>query len=288
MHGGMRRIRRAAAVAAAATAGGHVLFAVVGANLPAAPERFEETPEYAEFARRHMVDEEALFAASDFPIPPQDLIRLAKKFLVTEAPEKVFEGDGSMLADDFQFVGPVIGPLDKKAFYGQRDSVDFFRSFPDATAEFHHFRVDPFEPNRVWWTVRGAGTHTGDAMPGSDAELLFGPPTGKRFRNPPQSCSLTFNAQGQVRQFSIGYVMDRASGNTGGLGGFFGVLFAIGKRFPFEEGQPWTPSWSYRLYVQAGQLFGKLRILLAKEELEKQRLRDAMVVLPASNEDLLK
>ena len=27
-------------------------------------------------------------------------------------------------------------------------------------------RVDPFEPNRVWWTVRGNGTHTGQAVPG--------------------------------------------------------------------------------------------------------------------------
>lgn len=29
-------------------------------------------------------------------------------------------------------------------------------------------RVDPFEPNRVWWTVRGNGTHTGQAVPGTE------------------------------------------------------------------------------------------------------------------------
>ena len=53
-----------------------------------------------------------------------------------------------------------------QAFYGQRDTMDFFQCFPDASAQFHDFRVDPFEPNRVWWTVRGNGTHTGQATPG--------------------------------------------------------------------------------------------------------------------------
>ena len=25
----------------------------------------------------------------------------------------------------------------------------------------YHYRVDPYEPNRVWFTIRNSGTHTG-------------------------------------------------------------------------------------------------------------------------------
>ena len=32
--------------------------------------------------------------------------------------------------------------------------------FPDKS-QFHHFRVDPFETNRVWFQNRTVGTHTG-------------------------------------------------------------------------------------------------------------------------------
>eukprot|EP00434_Breviolum_minutum_P011973 symbB.v1.2.010557.t1/scaffold694.1/size172116/20 len=230
----------------------------------AVPENFEDTPEYKEFARRHIVDEDQLFRESSFPIPPKKLVRLAKMFLATEAPEKVLPSDGQLLADDFRFVGPYIGPLDTQGFYHQRDNFDFFQSFPDASAQFHDFRVDPFAPNRVWWTVRGNGTHTGEALPGSDAELVFGAPTGIQFENPPQACSVTFNEKGQVTEFTVGYVMDRMVGNTGGMGGFFGVLWRIGKGFPISEAQPYKPSWSYWLFVEVGKLFSELRIMLAK------------------------
>eukprot|EP00913_Durusdinium_trenchii_P018384 g17269.t1 len=110
----------------------------------AVPEDFEQTPEYKAFARQHMVDEEELLRQSSFPIPPKEqkdnFWWLTKKFLVSEAPEKIFSGDGTLLAENFRFVGPYIGPLDKKAFYGQRDAIDFFQSFPDASAQFHNFR----------------------------------------------------------------------------------------------------------------------------------------------------
>uniref|UniRef100_A0A7S0FM62 Uncharacterized protein n=1 Tax=Pyrodinium bahamense TaxID=73915 RepID=A0A7S0FM62_9DINO len=244
----------------------------------------EETPEYEAFTKRHVVDEAALERESDFPIAPPELIKLTKRFLATEAPEATLPGNGSLMADDFRFVGPVIGPLDKEEFMATRDSVDFFRSFPDATAQFHHFRVDPFEPSRVWFTVRGTGQHTGEAVPGSDADVLFGKPTGLRFRNPPQACSCRFTEEGLVNQFTIGYVMDRFIGNTGGLGGFFGVFTVIGKTLPFEEGRPWQPSWGYALYVELGRLYGRLRMLLAKTDEERNTLEKAMIKMPAASD----
>jgi hypothetical protein len=32
-------------------------------------------------------------------------------------------------------------------------------------------------------------------------------------------------------------------GNSGGLGGAFGFLWALGVPFPYPEGKPWTASW---------------------------------------------
>eukprot|EP00913_Durusdinium_trenchii_P018385 g17270.t1 len=103
--------------------------------------------------------------------------------------------------------------------------------------------------------------------------------------------------------------MDRMVGNTGGMGGFFGVLWRIGKGFPFSEGQPYAPSTGYWLFAQVNRLFAQLRILLAKEigsirvlriacaqhhfpwaksdncqdEAEKRRLKEAMIDVPAGN-----
>lgn len=37
-------------------------------------------------------------------------------------------------------------------------------------------------------------------------------------------------------------VMDRRIGNTGGLGGIYGILYAIGKPLPFPEARPWKMS----------------------------------------------
>lgn len=250
-----------------------------------ATSKQEAEDKLQEFVKRHIVDEDALLQTRGFQIPPAELIELTKKFLATEAPEATLPGDGSLLTDDFQFIGPVIGPLDKEEFIATRNTVDFFRSFPDATAQFHHFRVDPFEPNRVWYTARGTGQHTGQAIPRSDAALLFGEPSGVRFHNPPQACSARFTPDGRVDQFTIGYVMDRYIGNTGGLGGFFGVLYAIGKKLPFQEGMAWRPSWGYALYVEVGRLFGRLRLLLAKDEQERYRLDKGMIKMPKGTDE---
>jgi hypothetical protein len=76
--------------------------------------------------------------------------------------------------------------------------------------QYHHLRVDPLEPCRVWYTARAVGTNTG-----AFAGAL--PPTNKRVESPPQSCSMVFNASGQCTKLTVGYTMDRQLGNTGGL-----------------------------------------------------------------------
>ena len=54
------------------------------------------------------------------------------------------------LASDFQFVAPVVGPLPKEKFLEAFASFKIEEAFPDAKFNYYAFRVDPFEPNRVW------------------------------------------------------------------------------------------------------------------------------------------
>jgi len=191
------------------------------------------------------LNEAAALSAANFALPPEQLIKLAKRFLASKGG---FGADAELLSDDFQFVGPVVGPLSKSAFLAAIGSVDVQAGFPDFNPQFSMFQVDPIEGNRVWYVARGRGTNTGPFPPFSSS------PTGKELVNPPQACSLTFAADGLVTKYTIGVVMDRQVGNTGGLGGLYGILYAIGKPLPFPEAQPWKISKRYRLFQALGNL----------------------------------
>jgi hypothetical protein len=198
----------------------------------------------------NIVDEAGLLAKSDFPIKPDELIKLAKVYLAynqgVDKPE--------LLAEEFEFAGPVVGPLTKQQYLTAVGGFDFKSAFPDANPEFHDFRVDPFEPSRVWMTARGFGTNTQ-----AGTNPLFKAATGKKYVNPPQAVSLRFTEEGLVNQYTIGYVMDRRIGNTGGLGGIYGILYAIGKPLPFPEAQPWKMSWQYKLFQKVGNFLQRLQ-----------------------------
>ena len=131
-------------------------------------------------------------------------------------------------------------------------SVDLKAGFPDFQGEFYGFHVDPLEKNRVWYTARGYGTNTGPLPPFTTAA------TGRSLVNPPQVCSLTFDDQGLATKYTIGYVVDREVGNTGGLGGLYGVLYAIGKPLPFPEAQPWKMSKRYKLFQAIGNFMSRI------------------------------
>mmetsp|Transcript_33005 Transcript_33005/g.49861 ORF Transcript_33005/g.49861 Transcript_33005/m.49861 type:complete len:245 (+) Transcript_33005:95-829(+) len=179
---------------------------------------------------------------------PDELITIAKRFLISS---KGLGGDPEMLAESFQFEGPVVGPLPKDAFVKAIGSVDFDTAFPNWTPQFYGFFVDPLEKegNRVWYTARGFGVNEGPLLP-------FAPlATGKKVENPPQVCSITIDHEtGLITRYTIGYVTDRSVGNTGGLGGLYGILYALGKPLPFPEAQPWKQSWQYSFFQKIGAL----------------------------------
>mmetsp|Transcript_21815 Transcript_21815/g.39139 ORF Transcript_21815/g.39139 Transcript_21815/m.39139 type:complete len:314 (-) Transcript_21815:11-952(-) len=181
------------------------------------------------------VDEEAMLAQSTFPIKPDDLVKRCKEVLAAGVGTK---DQGADFADDFEFCAPVVGPITKKEYLQALGTFKILDAFPDSNSNYHFFRVDPFEPDRVWFQTRKTGTNTG--------EFMGKPATGKVLHFPPESYSMKFNSDGKVREFTVGYVMDRRAGNTGGLGGAFGYFYGVGRPLPIPECQPYKKSWQFR------------------------------------------
>lgn len=192
---------------------------------------------------------------SGFPFSPSDLIDKARIVLASEFGTKTEHyNTEDILSQDFQFVAPVIGPLNRSQFVKVFGDFDIYLALPDFKNNVT-FMVDPMEPNRVWFFSRAKGTHTGPLQFGS--RLRF-KPTYKTVLNPPQASSLLFDEEGKVYTLTAGYVMDKRVGNTGGLGALFGILHAIGKPLPIPEGRAWTPSLGFSAFERFGSLMGEV------------------------------
>lgn len=182
------------------------------------------------------VDEKLTRKRSDFPISSEDLIEKAK--LLT-SPEVAFGSKNpDLLAQDFQFVFPIVGPLEKAEFCTIYGGFKMNEAFPNRASNYFGFTVDPLEPNRVWFFARSTMTHTGTLKFGSQHFA----PTGKEIVNTPQVLSMSFDNEGRCYKFTGGYSIDRTVGNCGGLGGVFGIIHALGGSLPFPESKPWIPS----------------------------------------------
>lgn len=217
-------------------------------------QRYSNAPVYKESGMRWgELDVDATMAQSKFPLEPADLLDKAKTVLGCEFGTAA-GADDSVLAEDFQFVAPIVGPLSKTEFLGAFGSFKVKEAFPDLK-DNSWFQVDPLEPNRVWFFSRATGTNTG--------EMNFGrklAPTGKQVKMPPQAQSMLFNEKGECYTLTVGYTMDKRIGNTEGLGGVFGILKAIGQGLPFPEAQRlYNPSLRYEAFervAKVGEAFG--------------------------------
>ena len=97
----------------------------------------------------------------------------------------------------------------------------------------------------------GSGTNTGSFI-GKD-------PTGIRYEGPPEAASFTFDDDGFCTRLTAGAVMDPTTGNTGGLGGAFGIAYAIGAPFPAWAARPF-PQILTRLQKQILQPITKIGV----------------------------
>lgn len=200
---------------------------------PQFPKAIVSVAPVHEKSHKDFIDEDSTRQLSTFPIKESDLIDKCKEVIKFQFGCQ----KPGLLADEFLFIFPVVGPLSKEDF------IEIFSSFKmesglTGSANYYNFFVDPLEPNRVWFFSRSILKHTGD--------LIFGPQkmkaSGTTIENPPQVLSMSFTTEGLCYKFTGGYSVDRTVGNTGGLGGLFGILHALGNTLPFPEGQPWKPS----------------------------------------------
>jgi len=239
---------------AVAVASCFLLFINMASAATAPTANVATTPRVMSKKYKWELDTQAMLANSNFKINPSDLIKRCKEVIE----KQIGLEDPNDIAEDFVFQFPIIGPLTKTAYIEAVSGFKLTDTFPDLNAGYCDFRVDPFRPNRVWFTSCFAATHTGQGT-------IFGKPTGRYVECPPQSISLSFNEAGQVTFFSGGYVMDKTLGNTGGMGGIFGPLYRIGKAFPFPEAKPYSPSWQFRTFAAIGNIAGRISKMTAKK-----------------------
>lgn len=187
-------------------------------------------------------------AQSKFAISPQELVERTKAIMR----KRPLLGEAETLAEDFEFCAPVVGPLNRKQYLDALTSFKLEEAF-DIDSQVYNIHVDPFDQNRVWFHVRPVAVHVG--------EFVGAKATGKTLFQPPQVNSFTFNEKGLVTQLTVGYVVDRRMGNTGGLGAAFGLFYGIGRPLPIPECQPFKPSWQFRLLNFVGTLSNKLKKL---------------------------
>lgn len=200
------------------------------------------------------LDEAATLAKSTFPIKPDTLVARAKEILAAEFGTRASDDASAYLADDFQFVAPIIGPLSRAEFVRAFGSFKLKDAVPDIR-DNAWFRVDPLEPNRVWFFSRPTGTHTGPLRFGGTTIA----PTGKRIEAAPQASSMLFNEDGRAYTLTVGYTIDKRVGNSNGLGALLGILYAVGKPVPVPEGQRlYTPSLRFEMLERMGKMVESL------------------------------
>jgi len=142
----------------------------------------------------------------------------------------------SILAEDFVFRGPVIGPLTKWDYIEALNYFRIYEAFPDINPNCYGFTVDIVEPLKVRFFVKATGTYQKPlgGFLGSTASKL-NPPDGRQYMGSTEAWSITFNDldRMQVKSISAGYVVDRFEEDgvlctTDGKGLVYGILNTIG------------------------------------------------------------
>ena len=122
------------------------------------------------------------------PFPEAVMIQLTKGIVAAEMAAL----DADLLRDSFTYCGPTVGPMNKKQFVENYAAGMFGGAEPDLT----HFRVDPYDPYRVWVDYRSYGEF-------EDGEV---------FETPPQAMSFTFDDDGFCIRITGDAVMDPSIG----------------------------------------------------------------------------
>jgi hypothetical protein len=196
-----------------------------------------------------ILNEAAMLSEQNFPISPDGLISMAKYALTKDF--GVLEPGYKLWSDEFEFCAPYVGPLTKEKFLEAANGFQIYDAFSDFDNRYFNFNCDPIEPGRVWFMTRLSATNDGIGLFGRKE------PTNKSVILPPQMYSFLFDEKGLIRELTVGYPVDRRQGNTGGLGGMFGVFYGIGQALPFPEGKPYQLSRRFRLFNKLGDFMSR-------------------------------
>ena len=172
------------------------------------------------------------------PFSPEELVAMTKDYIANPSPD--------WWSSDFVFRGPVIGPLCKKDLVNTLEAnADLQTAFPDLQANAFGFCADdPIEANRVWFFVRPRGTFSGPFKHPTKGTIE---PTNARYVAPPEARSVVFDKHGKIKYQSVGYVVDRFTGDTtGGRGAVFGQYAVMGEELDPNPGS-WTLSFLQKL-----------------------------------------
>lgn len=184
-----------------------------------------------------------VFSANGIIQMPQSK-KVASESQVIEAAKRVMKNTGyfdpmdpTLLADDFIFRGPVIGPLNKVDFQGVLEYFSIYKAFPDIDPNCFGFTIDPKNPLRVWYFVRATGTYQ-QPMGGPLGSIVK--PNNEVYRGSTETWSLTFDGSLKARLMTAGSVSDRfdAEATTDGAGLSFGILKTIGVSLFSGVGDP--------------------------------------------------
>lgn len=138
----------------------------------------------------------ATAAASD------DRSALAAKWIANEG--FYTPADTSMMADDFVFMGPVVGPLNTADYLGTLGVFRVYDAFPDLRLDIATPTQDPADPDRYWSVIRvQGGRHSGTLNLGGGVTVAA---TGNDMTVGPQAVSVTFDADNKVSRWTGGYV----------------------------------------------------------------------------------
>jgi hypothetical protein len=156
-----------------------------------------------------------------------EFVNIARK-LVSASSSTNFANDMlQFLSEDVELSGPKQAKtIGKKAYLeavGPEISA-LLRAVPDLQVSAYGVEIDPKDANTVWLKLKQRGTVTGPLSYKGDVLL----PNKKAIEFPVEMWSLRFKS-GLISRVTKGYVVDRTTGNTGGLLGLDGVATLLGE-----------------------------------------------------------
>jgi hypothetical protein len=149
---------------------------------------------------------------------------------------RVSVGVEEMMAPEFVFCSPSIGPISKNDFvhlmsFYRYNGLDLASAIPDLTVSYEGWHQDPHDAWRIWTVARYSGTHTGMAtLPGSSLKLLptSDPTQRQKFVTGPELQSFLWTPNKKLLWQTVGYVGDYNTGSNQGHGSLDGLLVSMG------------------------------------------------------------